>query len=829
MNCSKNSRPPWLSITLLSMSALAYEVLLMRLFSIIQWHHFAYMIISLALLGYGASGTFLTIFRVKLLPRYTPIYLGSIALFSITLLGSYLLSQQIQFNAEQILWAPEHALRLMVIYLLLVLPFFFAATAIGLSLIRFQQKISRIYAADLFGAGGGALLIILLLFIFPPGETLRYLALLGMAALIIGSWELYQDRSSKQIASIKTASKQIVLYLPILVVLLLLPNSWFEPQLSPYKGLAQTLRITGAKVVEQRFSPLGLISVVESPQIPFRRAPGMSINAKAEPPQQVGLFIDGDAMTVVTRDEGEREAFAYLDQLTSALPYHLTNEGEGVDSVLLLGAGGGSGVLQARYHNAAQISAVELDTNIIDLVQGRYGEFSGHLYSREGVDIIAEEARGFVARDAQFYNLIQLELFDSYSASSAGLYALSESYLYTVEALQAYLTRLEPNGYLAISRWTKLPPRDTLKLFATATDALKRSGIDRPEEHLLLIRTLQTSTLVVKRSPITKEEIARAHNFVRERSFDLAYYPQMQPAVANRFNILARPYFYLGAMALLDDAGDGRSEFLQRYKFNLQPATDDRPFFFHFFKWQALSEILSLAGEGGMPLLEWGYLILMATLVQALFGAVFLIVLPLWFYRRKNPAGGELHLLLHGFGYFLGLGLAFLFIEVAFIQKFILFLHHPTFAIAVVLAAFLIFAGLGSLWSKRFSDTGQYVKGVRGAVIAIVAFALLYILFLAPLFAWLMALPMVAKIAVTLILIAPLAFAMGIPFPLGLSRLAQMEQGLVPWVWGVNGCASVLSAVIATILAIHFGFTLVILLALLLYIVSAVSLGFWRS
>lgn len=805
----------------------------MRLFSIIQWHHFAYMIISLALLGYGASGTMLTIFREKLLSKYAFIYLGSIALFAITVLGSYLLSQQIQFNAEQIFWAPEHALRLTVIYLLLVLPFFFVATAIGLSLIRFQEEVARIYAADLFGAGGGALLIILLLFIFPPGETLRYLGLLAIVALVIGSWEIYHYRANKQAVCKQTVCKQTGLYLSILVaflvalLLLLLPNSWFEPQLSPYKGLAQTLRITGTKVVEQRFSPLGLISVVESPQIPFRHAPGMSLNAKAEPPEQVGLFIDGDAMTVVTRDKGERQAFEYLDQLTSALPYHLVNEDKGVDSVLLLGAGGGSGVLQARYHNAVKIRAVELDTNIINLVQERYGEFSGHLYSKEKVDIIAEEARGFVARDDQFYNLIQLELFDSYSASSAGLYALNESYLYTVEALQAYLARLEPNGYLAVSRWIKLPPRDSLKLFATAIEALKQSGIERPEEHLLQIRTLQTSTLLVKQSPITKDEIARAHNFARERSFDLAYYPDMSSEVANRFNILAKPYFYQGAMALLDDE-DGRSEFFQRYKFNLQPATDDRPFFFHFFKWQALLEILSLAGEGGMPLLEWGYLILISTLLQALLGAAFLIVLPLWFYRRKNPARGELHLVLYGFGYFLGLGLAFLFIEIAFIQKFILFLHHPTFAIAVVLAAFLIFAGLGSLWSKRFADTGQYVKGVRGAVMAIVVFALLYTLFLGPLFSALIALPMIAKITVSLILIAPLAFAMGIPFPLGLSRLAQMEQGLVPWVWGVNGCASVLSAVIATIFAIHFGFTVVILLALMFYIASAASFDYWQ-
>ena len=605
-------------------------------------------IISLALLGYGASGALLTIFREKLLSRYAAIYLWSIALFGITTLSSYLISQQIPFNAEEILWAPEHAFRLMVIYLLLVLPFFFAASAIGLSLIRYRSDVTRIYAADLIGAGGGALLIILLLFTLLPGEALRYIAVLGMVALALGSWELYRAK----------IAKKMPLLLILIVVPLLLPNSWLELELSPYKGLTQTLRISGAKVVEQRSSPLGLITVVESPKVPFRHAPGMSLNAMGEPPEQVGLFIDGDAMTVITRDEGEREAFDYLDQLTSALPYHLIE----MDSVLILGAGGGSGVLQARYHdvaNAMKIRAVELDRNIIDLVQSSYGDLSGHLYNRGEIDIIEEEARGFVSSDDHLYKLIQLELFDSYSASSAGLYALSESYLYTVEALQAYLARLKPEGFLAISRWIKLPPRDTLKLFATAIDALKRSGIERPEEHLLLIRTLQTSTLLIKRNPITAVEIDRAIDFASERFFDLAWYPAMQPEAANRYNLLAKPYFYLGAKALL---GDGRADFIERYKFNLEPATDDRPFFFHFFKWQVLPEILSLSGVGGMPLLEWGYLILVATLIQALLGAAFLILLPLLVFdrkrgRRKRVERGSRRLALQGFIYFFSLGL----------------------------------------------------------------------------------------------------------------------------------------------------------------------------
>ncbi len=799
---------------MLSMTALAYEILLMRLFSIIQWHHFAYMIISLALLGYGASGALLSIFRERLLCRYVTVYLGCIGLFAFTALTSFLLSQQIQFNAEEILWAPEHALKLLLVYLLLVLPFFFAATAIGLSLMRYRNDVSRIYAADLCGAGGGALLIILLLFTLLPTETLRYIAVLGMVALAIGYWELRAEVISKW--SIILPALMVLILLP-----LILPGTWLALRLSPYKGLTQTLRITGADVVEQRSSPLGLISVVEHSRVPFRYAPGMSLNASTEPPEQVGLFIDGDAMTVINRDDGNRNTFSYLDQLTSALPYHLTE----IDSALVLGAGGGSGVLQARYHNVPQVRAVELDRNIIDLVQGPYDDFSGKLYRNAAVEVIAEEARGFVTSDDNFYSLIQLQLFDSFSASSAVLYALSESYLYTVEALGVYLAHLETNGFIGISRWIKLPPRDSLKLFATAIDALKRAGIDRPEQHLLLIRGLQTSTLLIKHNPVTAMEIERLVDFSGQRSFDLAYYPGMPLVAANQYNQLAQPYFYLGANALL---GQNPGEFIKRYKFNLEPASDDRPFFFHFFKWRTLPEILSLIGKGGMPLLEWGYLILIATLLQALLSAALLILLPLFLYRRNNSGSCSRRLAGQSFVYFLCLGFAFLSIEIAYIQKFILFLHHPTFAIAVVLAAFLMFAGMGSLWSKRFAESVQSEKVVRVAVIVIVVISLLFTFFLSSLFSLLAGMPIMVRILISLALLAPLAFAMGIPFPLGLAKLAQLEPGLVPWVWGVNGCASVLSAVVATLFAIHYGFTAVIMLALILYIVSLLSMNRWE-
>ncbi|MCK5640212.1 MAG: SAM-dependent methyltransferase, partial [Gammaproteobacteria bacterium] len=242
-----------------------------------------------------------------------------------------------------------------------------------------------------------------------------------------------------------------------------------------------------------------------------------------------------------------------------------------------------------------------------------------------------------------------------------------------------------------------------------------------------------------------------------------------------------------------------------------------------FFKWPVLAEILDLRGQGGMPLLEFGYLILVATLGQALLVSLVFILLPLLFYHRNSPGASQNINRFSVGGYFFALGLAFLFIEISFIQKFILFLHHPIYAIAVVLAAFLIFAGFGSAWSRGLAEQKQYAKGVKLAISAIITLGVLYLFILGPLFDALMNFSDISKILVSLLLIAPMAFFMGVPFPLGLARLGERAAGYIPWVWGVNGCASVLSAVLATLLAIHYGFTMVIISALLLYGLALIS------
>ncbi len=770
----------------------------MRLFSIIQWHHFAYMIISLALLGFGASGTFVSILQKSLFKHFSIAFLINIGLFAVSSVGCFLLAQSIPFNPDEILWDSQQPMRLLGIYLLLALPFFFAANAIAMALTYFYDCVARIYAFDLFGAGLGCLSVVALLFVIMPLQALAVIGCIGLLATAVAAWELNV-----------TGRHWVFVALAVISVGLIMLDARSELQMSPYKELSQMLRISGTEIASEHSSPLGLLSVLRSHTIPLRHAPGLSLNASGEPPAQVGVFTDGGGMTAVTRETGEPADYAYLDQITSAAPYHLFQPAH----VLVLGAGGGSNILQARYHAVPQIDAVELNPQLIKLLREDYADYTGDLLNTGNIRLHEGEARGFVTGARAQYDLIEVALLDSFAASSAGLYALNESYLYTVEALQDILKKLQPDGYLAITRWIKLPPRDTLKLFATAVDALTSMDVENPGQQLLFFRSWQTGTLLIKNGVVTETEIVALKKFVTDRSFDVAWYPGIEPGEANRFNRLAEPYFFQAAEAIL---GDERAEFFERYKFSLQPATDNRPYFFHFFKWSVLPEIFSLREKGGLPLLEGGYLVLVATLVQALVASVILILLPLFFTSREkrssNPVSKSRVVI-----YFSSVGLAFLFIEIAFIQKFILFLHHPLYAVALVLTAFLIFAGLGSGVSWRLVKGGYYRHAITVSVIGIVVSGLLYMLFISSVFAQFQSLSLAAKIPLTLIMIAPLAFFMGMPFPLALAKLGDIAPNMIPWAWAVNGCASVVSAVLATILAIAIGFNAVIVLALLLY------------
>lgn len=793
----------FIALAFISAAILSYEILLTRLFAIVQWQHFAFMAISIALLGFGISGSALAIWRRMVELHLDAVFFTCAVAFAITGPLAFFSAQQIPFNALELIWNPWQLLRLSAIYLVLTIPFTVGATCVGVAFLRQEDPVGRIYFWNLLGSAFGAPGIVFMLSALSPIGNLVAVSTLGLIAAALG-WSVNGGRLQAILAS--------GVVLAGAVAWALAPASWMALNVAQYKGYSIALEVTGAKLVQEQFGPLGLVSVVESPTVPFRSAPGLSLAAPALPPEQVAVFTDADAMTTIDANAG-RAPPAYLRYTTDALVYGLVDQPD----VLVLGAGGGRRVAQALAHTATRIDAVEPNPDIVDLVSEDYADFAGHLYDRDEVAIHIAEPRSFLAASDRQWDVITVELAGS-GASGAGVHGLNESYLLTVEAVELMLRHLRPGGWISFTQMLDLPPRGTPKLILTALEALERQGARTPADHLVLIRGMATTTLLVGRSPVAEPDIVAASAFAEPRAFDLAYFTGMARGAANRFNVLDEPVFFDMATAL---TGPEREAFVERYKFDIGPATDNRPYFYDSFRWRSLPELLAMRAAGGAALLELGELLLIGAAGQALLISLVLIMLPL---RLGGLASNGSPLVWRTAVYFTAIGLAFFFIEMAFIQKFILLLGHPTYAVAVVLAGFMVFAGLGAGASDRLAEVAAARFGVRrptAAVdIAVAGLALVgiaYVLAAPVVFATFSGLPTIGRALVSLVLIAPLAFFMGMPFPLGLTHIRRADSALIPWAWGVNGCASVISAILAVLLAMHLGYVVVVMISLALY------------
>ena len=783
-------RAPLISVALVSFAALGSEIVLNRIFAVVHWYHFAFMIISLALLGFGASGTFLAIARRRLLSHYAASYLVSIASFGVLVIVSPLAALSLPFRAEALLWDPWQPLWLVLMYLVLAAPFFCAANAIGLALMAGRDRAGRVYAADLAGAGIGSVAVLGMMYWIWPEGLLRVVGAVAFVALIVGAVELKA-----------MPVRWTVLAAAGVTLLALLPSTWqrFEP--GPYKALSQALRVEGTRVLLERSSPLARISVIESSGMPLRLAPGLSLNATAEPPEQLGMFTDGDAIQAITAATDDPARLEYLSRTTSALAFRLAAP----HHVLVPEAGGGDEILRAEQHGAERVTALELNPQVMQLLRETFRGYTGDLVGRGGVQLEQGDARGFLQRSGQTYDLIQLSLG---GAAGGGLGGLNEDYGYTVEALRLYMQHLEPGGFLSITGSIEIPPRQGLKLAAMGIGAMRAQGMLRPSHRMIMIRGWQTFTLLLKNGDVTPDEVALTRAFCDEQSFDPVWYPGLERRDTNHRNQLPEPWYYDGVQALLSDTA---ARYLEDYPYRIRPATDDRPYFHDFFRWRTFSESFAARKRGGMALLEAGYLLLVLTLLQAVIAGATLILAPLRLLAPPHGLGraGRLRIVL----YFGGIGLAFMFLEIAFLQKLLLVVHHPTVALGLTLGTFLVAAGAGSLWADRTS-AARARRTLGLAVAGILLLGTLHAIAFDAITPLLAAWPGPAAAAAAACLVAPLAFCMGMPFPLA---LRELEAPLVPWAWGINGCASVVSAALATLIAVDLGLRNLLWLALALY------------
>ncbi len=587
----------------------------MRWLAIAHWYPFAAMIISLALLGHGASGTWLSLWLrgrppVWLAARFDAAFAGCALLFALSAALALAIAGAIPFNGLELVWNPRQLLWLSALYLVLAVPFFFAASCFGLAFARHGERIPLLYGADLLGAGLGALTALALAYL-PVERGLLLAALCGPCAAV-----LVLARRGVVIAAALVA----------VVLITLLPGRTLAPRPNEFKGLSKALLLPEAKIVAQHSGPYGWLAMLDSPRVPLRYAPGLSLNFAGEPPAQLGLYTDGDALSVIVHNEGpgsrRSQLRPWFGAMTSALPYALRTP----RSVLVLGAGGGMDVAQALALGAHRVDAVELDPQRLRWVREDYARYAGQLYRDPRVRVFVAEPRAFVRASATRYDLIVLAGGDSFASSGAGVQAASEQYALTVEALRDYRARLTPPGMLVITRWSKQPPRDELKLFATAIAALREEGVAAPASQLAAVRNWDASTWLIARQPFTANELAALKQFAAAHGFDPVHVPGWRIDASQRFHLLEPPNVFDGTHALLSPQA---RDYVRAYKFAIAPARDDRPYFGHYFRWRSLPELWRLREQGSAVLLDSGYLLLVAALLQAVPLALLLVLLPL--------------------------------------------------------------------------------------------------------------------------------------------------------------------------------------------------------
>jgi hypothetical protein len=778
----------YLGIAGVSLGSLLLEVSLTRNFSVSLWYHFAFLVVSVALFGIGASGTYLSLCPPTV-PREPEAPLARYAfLFSLTALASFLLTSRIPFDPYRLAFDRLQILHLFLDFFFLSLPFFFSGLTVASALTLLPERGGRIYGADLLGAGLGGLSSLLLLSLLPAPLAVVAAALLGALAALAFSL----------VAGPRKGSLFLLLWLLFLSLLLIFHPPFLDPELSPYKTLPTALRYPDSRVLFTGWNAISRVDVVESPLV--RSAPGLSLTFRGTLPKQLGITVDGDGIDPITRYE-TWDDLAFLSHLPSSVGYRLHE----APRVLVLSPGGGLEVLSALYHNASEVTAVEPNPLVADLMKGPFREASRGLYFDPRVRVIVGGERSHIRRDTGRYDVILLSLRGS-PAAPPHLRALSENYLFTVEAFREMYDHLEVGGVLVVPHWVRLPPRETPRTASIAFTALDAEGVERPRDRVAAIRSWGTFVLLVRKGPFPEEELSEIRSFARENRFDLVALPDLRPGEVNLFARFPEPYYYEMLQAL--SKGEERERLIRRYLFDLTPTTDDRPFFSHYFRWAKILPLYWSMGEKWQPFVEGGYLVPVLFL-QALLLSLLFILLP--HFRSKGRWRG-LPRRKPILGYFLCLGVGYIFVEIVLIQRFILFLGHPVYSVAAVLSVLLLSSGAGSIATSGGGTCWRKARP-RTVLLLLVPLLLLYRALLPSVFSFFLPLDLPGRLLLSLPLIALPGFLMGMPFPLGFRSLVGSERDLIPWIWAANGCASVLGSILAVLLALSIGFSGVFLLA----------------
>lgn len=765
------------AISLTSFSALLLELALTRLFSVVLFYHFAFLAISVALLGLGAGGVFAYL-RRQWLTRFETRRLAA-TLCTINAAAIFLVLEIVLHVPVSLDLSRWNFARLTAIYLASTVPFFFTGLIFSVVFARETRHVTRLYGADLLGGALACLAVVPLLnWIGGPNAILFAAFTSGVAALV---WKRKHAKRAPGFLLWGYREFDLQAVMPALILLLILLNhSGRLFDVIYAKGMFRD-----RSWVE--FAKWNAISRVEVDR---------QGDAKA-------VVIDADASTyIMNADPRQWHGTDWEKNLMSAPPA-LANVLRPRGDFAIIGPGGGVDVLRALANGSPNVTGIEINPIIADTVmRERYADYSYHLYDRPEVHLHVTDGRSFVRNSHEQYDVIQMTLVDTWASTAAGAFALSENSLYTVDAFREYFQHLKPDGMIAITRWEFRQPREALRVVSVAMEALHQLGTSNPARHFIVVSEGELNedgipvVVLAKKSPFSPEEEAAVIGHLEQYDDLEPLYLPSAPG-ENPFSALI--------------AGNDPWAFARAYAYNVAPVTDNAPFFFFTLK---TSQILG--DEGLRAGIDWkvnlGVVVLGMVLLISLTAVLVFLILPMIFGAAGDggPAFSRRWISLL---YFVAVGLGYILVEIAFIQRFVLFLGHPTYALTVVIFLLLLSSGAGSLVSRRWLPEPARVWL---PLLLLVGAICVHVLVLPALLNALVGLPFVLKLLISGLLLIPLGLAMGMPFPTGLRALAGMPapepaaQGAsagnaVEWAWATNAASSVLGSVLAMVIAIHWG------------------------
>ncbi|MBI5252113.1 MAG: hypothetical protein HY912_21675 [Desulfomonile tiedjei] len=791
------------AVFFISFAAVGWQLALMRCLLISRYHHFSFLVISCALLGFGAGGTVLTLAGPWLQKRQDSAFRWGTLLFAVSLPACFRVGELLPLSVyfPPVALGPTLAWWFL-FWLIHCVPFLLAGLLIGLALMSSKETVSTIYASNLAGSAAGALGSIALLAFVPANGLVNVLS----AVVILSGF-----------FPVLTAIKKNGLYTISLILAGLLTvtsflfdvDKIFPLNTDQYKPLAYVERLEAqgnAERIASRYGPRGRIDLYSSSS--FHSL--LSLSSREAPPPMDMLLVDGFQAGSVLRVKNPAQA-RFLGSTLSALPYKLLQR---PDRVLILGETDGLHIWAARLTAAHRIVVVQPDSNIIDVLR----EHESSVLQDKRIAIMEEEPRAFLDGPGENFQVIQLAGLQGFSAGSGGIGGLRENYIATVEGYGRCLAHLSDNGIACLVRGIQDPERDNLKIAATWLEALQKAGASNPENHLLSARDELSLVTLVGKSEFPPEAVRIFRKTAKENSWDVEWFPGVRPEDTNRVHVLPGPegtsisWYHYGLRKLLSPE---REAFYEKWICNIRPATDNSPFFYDFFKWRSISVLAAAFGPLWPARAEMGFLLLLVALVWTITFAAVLLPAPVILLRRsqERPTGAFISVLAL---YFAGLGTGFMFLEMSFIQIFTRFFGDSVIAAAIVVGSFLFFAGLGSI-SCPFL-TRRLPGGVLTVAAAIAFLVLIESTLFAVIFKASASVSGFPKYILGIGLMAPLAFLMGIPFPWGLTAVHDSAQRAVPLAWAINGFASVISASAAVLVAMVFGFYVLLGLAAVMYL-----------